>query len=198
MRALGRFGGGAGDCTGRSRLAGTRSYMRATIADASATGGKIGMIDHLVNSPAHIVGNVQRAVGSDGHAAGAMRGSVRRLHPAGKTIGEYFAGAAGTLALERLVHHVVAALRIGRAIPGAMKGDEQAALVALGKLLRAVVHHSIGRPMRWERRNRRGLLGAHADLLAAVAAVFRREHQFLLHDVVVTLRPAVIAALFQQ
>src|ERR1700677_4298105 len=97
-----------------------------------------------------------------------MLGAVRRFHRAGKTIGENFAGASGTLARERLVHNVVAALRIGRAIPGAVEGYEQATLIVIGKLFGAVIHHSVGRPVRRECRPRSGILRAHADLLAAV------------------------------
>src|SRR5690242_905627 len=46
-----------------------------------------------------------------------------------------------------------------------------------------------------EERDRRRLVGADADLLAAVAAVFGSEHELVLILVEVALRPAVIAAL---
>ena len=71
MRAFGRLGGGMRDCTGRSRGAGTRSDTAAAVGVCTAA------IDHSVNSPAHVVRNVKRAVGADGHAAGTMFGCVR-------------------------------------------------------------------------------------------------------------------------
>ena len=46
--------------------------------------------------------------------------------------------------------------------------------------------------------DRRDLVRAGADLLAAVAAVLRREHQLPLDRVVVAFGPAVVAARFQK
>ena len=51
--------------------------------------------------------------------------------------------------------------------------------------------------MAGERRDRRLLAGADADLFA-VAAIFRRQHELVLQLIVVAFRPAVIGALLQQ
>ena len=61
-----------------------------------------------------------------------------------------------------------------------------------------VQSHRVGRPMRGKRRDRRALGCAGTDLVAPVAAVFGREHQFAPHLVVVALRPTVVAAPFQE
>src|SRR5271165_4887568 len=170
MGTLGRFRASFHDFTGGSRLAGTRSHAGAGVSRTAA-------IDHLVNSSSHVVGNIQRAVRAHGEAAGTMLCSVWRFHSASKAIRENFAGTASMIAVERLVYHVVTALRIRRAIPGSVESDEHTSLVMLGKLLRAVINHGVGRPMRRECRNGCGLVRAYADLLAAVPAVLRREHQ---------------------
>src|SRR5579875_4186700 len=63
-----------------------------------------------------------------------------------------------------------------------------------GQLPPVVEREVIRRPMRRECRHGPEHAGAPPDLLA-IAAVLRREHELLLHAVVVAVRPAVVAAL---
>jgi hypothetical protein len=51
--------------------------------------------------------------------------------------------------------------------------------------------------MRGQGGYRSRFLGANANLFAAVATIFRRQHEFLLKPIVITFRPAVISTLFQ-
>ena len=115
-----------------------------------------------------------------------------------KSIRENFAIAGGMVAGERLKDDVVTALGIRRAIPGTMKGDEHAIAIAGWKLFLVVMHHRVRRPMGGKYRDRSELMRAHADRLAAVATIFRRQHQFLLEGIVVALGPAIVAAGLQK
>src|SRR5579871_3788925 len=105
-----------------------------------------------------------------------MGGIARRLHGDGETICKYFARSGCACARERLEHHAVALLWIRRAIPGAMEGDEYAVTIARRELLLVIVDHGVRRPMRGKRSGRSGFGGANSDLVAAVSAVFRRQH----------------------
>jgi hypothetical protein len=49
-----------------------------------------------------------------------------------------------------------------------------------------------------KRGNRSNLVGANTHPFAAVAAVFGRKNELLLHTVVVALRPAIVAARLQE
>src|ERR1700735_2496093 len=81
------------------------------------------------------MGNIERTDGSDRHARGTMQGLAGRLHGAGKSVRKYLAATGRLIARERLEHHVVAALGIGRSIPRAVEGDEHAvAIVARERL----------------------------------------------------------------
>src|SRR6266851_5559051 len=104
-----------------------------------------------------------------------MRGLVRCFHRPCKSVSKYLALTRGVIALQCLINHVVAALRIGRSIPRSMEGDEHAVVVPSRELLAVVPHHPIRRPMRWKRCNRSALGRARTKLLAPVAAVLRSE-----------------------
>ena len=102
------------------------------------------------------------------------------------------------LPFKRLEHDVIAALRQRRAIPGAVEGDERPAAIGCREMRRR--HRSpwsLGAQCPGKAATG-GLLGrADADLLAAVAAIFGRQHQLVLIAVEVTFRPAEIGALFE-
>src|SRR6266851_1169095 len=104
-----------------------------------------------------------------------MRGLVRCFHRPCKSVGKYLALTRGVIALQGLINHVVAALRIGRSIPRPMKGDEHAVVVPSRELLAVVPHHRIRCPMRGKGCNRSALARARTKLLAPVAAVFGSE-----------------------
>src|SRR6478672_11284504 len=78
-----------------------------------------------------------------------------------------------------------------------MEGDEGASLVSLRKLRSLVDLEIVGRPVRWKRRDGRLEFCAVIGLLAAIAAIFRRQHKLLLGGVEITFRPAVVAALLE-
>src|SRR5579871_1267445 len=98
---------------------------------------------------------------------------------------------------QRLEDHVVASLRIGRPVPGPVKGYEDAIAVAGWKLLLIVEDHAVWPPVRREGSHRSGLARTDADGVA-VAAVLGREHEFLLKRIVVTLGPTVVAPWLQK
>src|ERR1700730_13933903 len=84
------------------------------------------------------------------------------------------------------------------AIPGPVKGDKGAATIRLRKL-RALVDLQIVRsPVSGKCGDRRLLFRASTRLFAAVAAIFRRQHELLALAVIVALRPAVIGALSEE
>ena len=78
-----------------------------------------------------------------------------------------------------------------------MEGDEGAALIALRELRALVDLEIVRRPVGGKRRDWRLEFFAVADLLAAVAAILRRQHTLLLRGVEIAGRPSVIGALFQ-
>src|SRR5262249_9245150 len=127
-----------------------------------------------------VVGDVKRAVRPDCHAGGAVRCPSRILERAGETVGEDYV-VTGSFAIgQRLEDDVVASLRSWCAIPRAMEGDEGASLVSLRKLRGIVDLEIVGRPVRWKRRDGRIEFCAVIGFLAAVAAIFRRQHELLL------------------
>src|SRR5215831_6497357 len=110
MCAFRRFCRFFDDVTCGRRETGTRSGVRCASAGAS-------MIDNLVDTPPNVVGNVERAIGPHRQAGGAMLGLAGRLHRTSETICEDFTLAGGMIANERLINHVVTALRIGSTVP---------------------------------------------------------------------------------
>jgi hypothetical protein len=115
----------------------------------------------------------------------------------GGSIGENHV-IAGLLAIGQwLEDHVIAALRQRRAVPGPVEGDERAAAIGLRKLAAVVNQHVIRRPVSGKRGDRSLFAVANAGRLAAVAAIFRRQHELVLVLVEVAFRPAKIGALMQ-
>src|SRR3954449_11122209 len=102
-----------------------------------------------------------------------MLGLPRGLGPPGKPICEDLERAGWFAARHRLEHHVVAALRKWRAIPRAVKGDEDAAGIARREFAPRGQHQRQWRPVSGVVRQRPPFIGADADLLTAIAAVFR-------------------------
>src|SRR5882757_6496565 len=102
------------------------------------------------------------------------------------------------IARQGLEHDVVTTLGVWCSIPRSMEGDENAVTVVGWELRLVVQRHRVGCPMRGERRDGGALVRARTQLLIPVAAVLGRKNQFSLNGVVVALRPAVVAALFQQ
>src|ERR1700722_7389217 len=124
-----------------------------------------------------------------------MHGFLRSLDRPCETIGKEFTRTSGTASSHGLKDHVVAGLRIRRAIPGTVERDEHSVAVVGWKLLLIVERCAVRAPMRGEGGNRANFISADSYLLAAVPAVFRRQHQLPLKRVVVALRPSVVAAL---
>src|SRR5580704_16499018 len=79
-----------------------------------------------------------------------------------------------------------------------MKSDEDSVTIAVRKLFLVVAHHSVGPPMGGKRGNRSNLARTNNHLFAAVATVFGRKDELLLHTVVIALGPAIVAASLQQ
>src|SRR5208283_1629082 len=78
-----------------------------------------------------------------------------------------------------------------------VKRDECASPIGIRKLMPIVECKIVGSPVRREKRDRASLLRARPDRLAAVATIFRSQHQLLLDSVEIALRPAVVGALLQ-
>src|SRR6516165_4305168 len=74
-----------------------------------------------------------------------------------------------------------------------MEGDEDAVMIAGGKLILVVERHSVRPPMGGKCGGRSDLAGARANAFAAVAAVFRRKNKLLHYSIVVALGPAIVA-----
>src|SRR5262249_15670978 len=84
------------------------------------------------------------------------------------------------------------------AIPRPVKGDEGAALVGFRKFIALVDLEVVWRPMGRIGCNRWDHARADADLVAAVAAILRREHQLLAGAIIVAGRPAIGGTLLDQ
>src|SRR5215472_12867828 len=101
-----------------------------------------------------------------------------RLHArSGKTVGEDLAPRRPSIGGERLEDHVVAALRIGRTVPGAVEGNEAAVLVVRREARAGVEREVVRCPVSRKRRDGGELVCAHADRLTTVTAVLGREHE---------------------
>src|SRR5579862_495926 len=79
-----------------------------------------------------------------------------------------------------------------------MKGNEDTVTVAVWKFFPVIAHHSIRRPMSRKCSRRGQLVCTNPNRFAAVATIFRCQHEFLLRAVVVTLGPAIVTAGLQQ
>ena len=102
----------------------------------------------------------------------AVRSSVRSR----KAVCKHLATARRTTPLQWLKDAVVAALRLWRTIPGAMKGNEYAVTITGWKLLLVVVHQRVRRPVSGKRGSGRDFVGANTDPFTAVAAVLGRKN----------------------
>src|ERR1700727_3107990 len=88
---------------------------------------------------------------------------------------------AGRLAAGQwLKHHVVSALWCRCAVPGSMERNERTILIGSRKLAALIDHQIVGCPVRGKGGDRRLLLGADPDRLAAVATILGGQHEFLL------------------
>ncbi len=76
-----------------------------------------------------------------------------------------------------------------------MERDECAVLIASRELLAGIEQHIVRCPVGLESGRGGRLVRAFTHRLAAVTAVLGSQHELLLHRIVVTLRPAVVAAL---
>src|SRR3984957_8036855 len=79
-----------------------------------------------------------------------------------------------------------------------MEGDEDALAIASRKLVSIVMHCAVRRPVGGKGGSRGKFVRAHPPRFASVATVFWRKYKLLLHHVVVTLGPAVVASGLQQ
>jgi hypothetical protein len=144
-----------------------------------------------------VVGNIKRAVGTDAETGRAERGLTGLFNGAGKAIGKDDEIARGLVVLERLKHDIKAALRLRRAIPRAVERDESAALIRRREGGAGIDHQIVRRPMRGKCGDRRCFLRTDADLFAAVASIFWRQHELVLKPVEITFRPAIVGAALQ-
>src|SRR5580692_630620 len=184
------------DYLGRPRIAGVagrggcRRGGRGKARDSGAA-----LIGDAPDSAVHVVRNVERAVRRRRKAGRAEGGAAGVLVGAGEAVREDDEVARGLAVGKRLEDDVIALLRQRRAVPGAVEGDEGAALVGLGERRAVVDQESVRRPVAGEGSDGRLLLRADAHRLAAVAAVFGRQDQFLLLAVEIAFGPAEIGAL---
>src|SRR3984893_2369643 len=159
--------------------------------------GVAALIGDAPNSSVHVVGDKERAVWGDGQTRRPERRATGIFRGAGKAIGKDDIVALCFCIGERLEYDIVPALRPGSSVPGAVERDESAALIGFREAIAEVDLHVVGRPMCRKERDRLLALRADADLLAAVAAVFRPEHQLSLCVIEIAFGPAVICALPQ-
>src|SRR3979411_1280410 len=138
------------------------------------------MIGDAPNSSVHIVRDKERAIWRNRQARRPERCATGIFHGTGKAIGKDDIGPGCFSIDKRLEYDVVAALRPGSSVPGTVECDKGAALIGFREGLAEVDLHVIGRRMGRKERHWPLPLGADTDLLAAVAAVLRPEHQFSL------------------
>src|SRR6185312_308272 len=156
IRTLGRLR--LSDADGAGRGGGTRAGNSAPgICRRGGIGASRGTatVDDAIDSSAHVVGDIQRSVGTHRETRGTMRGLVGRSLRPGEPIGEYLALAGRLAAGQSLIDDVVASLRIRRPIPRAVECNEYAVAVVGWKFLLVVERHAVRRPMRGKRGDRR-------------------------------------------
>ena len=105
-------------------------------------------VDDAINPSPNIVGNIQRSIRPDceSRSADARRLPESSIAPA-KPSAKISQVARGMIAIQRLKHNVVSALRVGRPVPRTVKGNEDAVAVAGRELFPIVVSHGIRSPM---------------------------------------------------
>src|SRR5581483_3294761 len=186
----GRLRFGADDLSGRSCGIGTWCWSRAC--------RRTTFVSHAVNSAANVIGDVERSIRPDRQTARTMFSTIGSLHCSCESVGKDLAVGGGMAIKHWLKHNVVSALRIRRAVPRSVKSDEQALPISLRELFLIVVNHSVGGPVSGKCGGRRKFVGALADALAAVSAIFRCKHQLLLPGIVIAFRPPVVTALLEE
>src|SRR5215469_4757998 len=102
------------------------------------------LVDDAIDTAVRIVGDVECAIRTDGNSGRTMRGLAWLLHGAREAIGEHLTAPGCLAALELLERDVVSTLWIGRAVPGAVKSDERAVVIA-GRKTRAGINHHVVR-----------------------------------------------------
>lgn len=122
----------------------------------------------------HIVGNIESTIWSRGEACRSERRLPRLFHSTSEPIGKHDKVARCFAILERLEHHIVPALRLGRSIPRTMEGYECATWIGRRKSVAFVDQEIIGRPVSGESRDGVDFVSADTDLLTTVATVFWR------------------------
>src|SRR5580698_5803070 len=155
-------------------------------------------IHNPIDPAAYVVGYIECPIRAHGKSGRTMCGAGGILVGARETVGENLASARRAFTLKRLENHVVALLRVWRAIPRAMKGDEDSVAIAGWKFVLVVTHHGVRRPMGGKGGNRSNLARANTHLFAAIAAVFGRKNELSLHTVVIAFGPAIVAAGLQE
>src|ERR1700733_9614210 len=110
MRSLWRLCGGFHGFTHGSRR--TRAWSCGRGAASNTT-----LIHNPIDPAAYVVGNIERSIRAHGKAGRTMRGAGGILVWAGETVGKNLTSARCAFTLERLENHVIAALRVRRAIP---------------------------------------------------------------------------------
>src|SRR5882757_262905 len=141
----------------------------------------------------HVVRDEERAIWSDNEPRRPERCTTGIFRGVGKDD----VGAVCLAIGEWLEQDVIASLRPGGSVPGAVERNEGTALIGFWESLAEIDLHIVGRPMGRKERDWPLPLGADTDLLAAIAAVLRPEHQFSLCVVEIAFGPAVIRALPQ-
>src|SRR5580658_7975999 len=109
IRSFGRLCLSLDNLPGRSRGPRTRGTLRVACGTA--------LIDDPVNTPANVVGYIERPIGSDCHARGTMDRTLRSYHRSGETVREDFATSRCACTSEWLEDNVVPTLRVWRPIP---------------------------------------------------------------------------------
>src|ERR1700722_6823888 len=155
------------------------------------------LIGDAPNSSMHVVRDKERAIWSDNETRRPERCTTGIFLGASKAVGKDDVGPVCLAIGEWLEQDVVASLRPGGSIPGAVERDEGTALIGFWEGLAEIELQIVGRPMSRKERDRPLPLATDANLLAAIAAVLRPEHQFSLCVVEIPSGPAIIRTLPQ-
>src|SRR5438270_13933817 len=105
VRALRRLGRSRDYFASRSRRARTGSDVRGVEVRTAA-------IVNSVDSPANVVGNIERTIRTNGQPAWTMHGLTRRLRRSCEAIGADLALTGCRVSVEALTEHAVTTLRI--------------------------------------------------------------------------------------
>src|SRR5207245_8101099 len=202
LRAHAGVGGGRGGLGGRRRPGGRRSTRRGRGGRGRGRrrrGRRRLAGPRIEDAPEAAllrIGDVHRPVGAEGQPGRAVLRVLgdRELFDAREARREHLVRAARhALVVEGYEGHVVALLRLRRAVPGAVERDEGTAPVLRRELLSGIERHLQRRPVRGEGDEGFGVL-ARLGALEVVAAVLGRDHARLLDGVVIGVRPAVVGA----